>query len=328
VPNTVANGSYVVRVKTLDNNVFNDSDVFKVKSQFTHHSIDLAQLTDMSIKIIKPSSSSFWKGGTKHDIIWENKNAKSKKLKIDLYSYDGKDFIKNIYTKNYLYTNPNSTTSKYSWTVPDIGPKKCKIKISIIDGIGKGTSDMFTLTIPTKIKKYKIFGTTYNKVKWRKQERYGNSNPVYYETPTVGDPGPGKMRFGSESFNNKTSDSSYLYRSYVFFDVSQLKGKGVILKAKLHYTVYKTTGNCGISKGNVHIVDEAWESKMFTCSLTTIYQSTNLTPFITKWVANSESNFGFAVLAKEADHYLIWGQDTKCFSYAKDVYLEIEILAK
>jgi len=324
IPANFANGNYVIRVKTDDSTCFGDSGVFNVKSKgpVLHIKKPGVGIFSTNIKIHKPSSSSFLDPGEKFFITWDNKLTKGKKVKIDLYNHNGTKFLQTIHTINHV------TTPKFRWTIPNIGPKKCKIRISVMGGQGRGWSEKFTIRIKTKIKIYKIYAKTLNKGKYVKDKK---GSPLFdFNFVEKPDPGAGKARVGfKNAWTNYKGSYCYLgtiYRSHLFFDVSQFRGKGLILGVKLHYKVYKQdkhgNANCALKSW---VINEAWNN-LFKVNADFIANTdTQLTLYVQKWVAYPNNNYGMVLTSADESYS---HNNNRCIQFAKNIYLEIKLLEK
>jgi len=272
------------------------------------------------IIIDKPSAASFWDPGEQHDIVWNNTFTKNQETRIDLYDYNGKTFLQNIAT---VKLNDSGTTSKYAWTIPDIGPKKCRVKIFTPNG-SEGESQMFTIRVKTQTKKYKVYATTVNKYKYYWWKGDSGSFSVGYNA--VDDPGPGKMRLGYQNHWTSSYGGQYYgfaYRSFLSFNMAPYMGKGLVLKATLHYTVFMGN-NCGI---RVYQVNKAWTNPF---SVDADLTNENVTTTVHNWMASASNNHGLmltgtneGVLTKQVQK-----NNTNCVCFADNVYIELEILEK
>jgi len=317
IPNSYATGTYYIRVKTDDNAVYGDSSAFTIRKKI----IFKPPKGFIKIKIIKPNKSSLWDEGKSYYIEWENLLTKNKSIKIDLYNSLGTKLEKNIktivpQTQKFYF----GKTSKTKWTIPK-GTfklfKSWRIKITRVDAPKiSGLSEKFHIRKSSSVKKHKIYATTYNKVKWSKKRK---KEFCYYETPAA-DPGAGKMRVGYENFDNNTTSSSYIYRSYLMFNTSQLKG--LVLSAKLRYKIFMGSAGCITKISNV---DGDWTTNFFGVPISQIQNpEIGLKGFIQVWLNDPETNHGLLVSGAE-ENFKQWGNNS-CMAFAEDVYLELEIL--
>ncbi len=321
IPNSYATGTYYIRIKGVDSS-WNDVGVYGDSSAFTiRKKITFKPIKPIKIKIIKPNKSSLWDEGKSYYIEWENSLTKHKPIAIDLYNSSGKKFIKNI--KTIIPKKPKLMFGKISrtkWTIPKGTFKLFKtwrIKITRFDNpVISGLSDIFYIRKSSSVKKHKIYGTTYNKVKWSKKRK---KEFCHYETPAAG-PGAGKMRVGYENFDNDTTSSSYIYRSYLMFNTSQLKG--LVLSAKLRYKVFMGSAGCITKISNV---DGDWTTNFFGVPISQIQNpEIGLKGFIQVWLNDPGTNHGLLVSGAE-ENFKQWGNNS-CMAFAEDVYLELEIL--
>lgn len=104
IPASVPNGTYVIRVKTIDNQVYDDSDSFTIAD---------APASSGSITITSPTEGACWEKGNTYHIRWTATGSMNLKVKIRLYQ--GNNKILEI-------TNSTANNGDYTWTVPTTIP--------------------------------------------------------------------------------------------------------------------------------------------------------------------------------------------------------------
>jgi len=130
IPGTYTAGNYILRMKTDDNLVTDDSDVFVIAENST----------TPSITITSPTSSDTWDKGSTYNITWDRNGTLSANIKINVY----KD---SILVENFIeqLTGPNSGT--YSWTIPGTYTAGNYIlRMKTDDNLVSDDSDVFQIT--------------------------------------------------------------------------------------------------------------------------------------------------------------------------------------
>jgi len=135
VSNTISPGTYKIRVKTVDNQVYDDSENFTIKNPY--------------IRIESPSSNDVWYKGKTYRIKWKAGGILSGTLiKISIY----KDLIVPSNSKQQLTCTSNvskSLSQTESWTIPtDFESGKYYIRIKTGDGSVYGDSAAFIISNP------------------------------------------------------------------------------------------------------------------------------------------------------------------------------------
>jgi len=125
IPNSIPDGVYVVRVKTIDNTVFDDSGDFYI--------YESGQPVP-SIRIIKPNGGENWKISRVHKIRWVSSNIpNNEKVKIQVYK-GGENRSNRL---GYIMEIPMGTVNSgsYSWVINDAYCPSCGLsKIDIEPG--------------------------------------------------------------------------------------------------------------------------------------------------------------------------------------------------
>ncbi len=141
VPNSVANGNYIIRVKTIDNKVFDDSGVFTIKN---------ISKTASSIIISRPNLSNVWyKGNKVNTITWSKKGPMNGSVKIRLYDQSGQSKILDITS-----STPNDGDFG-PWSIPKhISDSKYIIRVKTLDNKVWDDSDVFNIATAKNAKPY------------------------------------------------------------------------------------------------------------------------------------------------------------------------------
>ena len=129
VPATVADGSYYIRVKTIDNAVYDDSDTFQIKVS--------CSLGGGTITITSPHSGDCWKQGSTHTITWTKSGTMNANVKIRLMQSGAKILA---------ITDSTPNNGSYSWTVPaTVTDGYYQIRVKTIDNAVYDDSDTFQI---------------------------------------------------------------------------------------------------------------------------------------------------------------------------------------
>jgi len=127
IPESLEDGIYVIRVKTVDNKVFDNSDSFKI----------VKSLSFGSIKVISPNKNSVWMKGGKYAIKWVKNGSMNSKVKIRLYQGSRK-------VLSIINSTPNN--GFYLWNVPlNLRKGKYVVRVKTIDNKEYDDSDYFII---------------------------------------------------------------------------------------------------------------------------------------------------------------------------------------
>ncbi len=118
VPATLADGNYIIRVKTVDNHVFDDSDSFIITKKVA---------TSRKITITYPHSGDKWVKGMGYKIKWTKSGGMNPNVKIELYQGS---------TKVLSITNNTPNNGYYNWQIPRSLPDGFyTLKIKTVDNL-------------------------------------------------------------------------------------------------------------------------------------------------------------------------------------------------
>ncbi len=130
VPNTVAIGTYVVRVKTIDNSVFDDSGVFTIGNTLT----PVAAIT-----VTKPATGETLAKGSSYNIKWTKSGAQDALVKIRLYNPAGTTKILDI-------INSTANDGSFNWPVPNsVANGSYVVRVKTLDNADYDDSGVFTI---------------------------------------------------------------------------------------------------------------------------------------------------------------------------------------
>jgi len=129
VPTSIPSGHYRVRVKTTDNAVFGESDIFYISGG-----------ASPSIVITSPGFEYIWARGTSESIVWTVAGSQNNSVKITLYDSTGLTLM-NIMTLN----TPND--GNYTWSIPTgLAPGDYIVRVKTIDNAVYDNSFLVTIT--------------------------------------------------------------------------------------------------------------------------------------------------------------------------------------
>jgi len=126
IPSNIPPASnYVIRVKTIDNLVYDDSDEFSI--------------TQGTITVTSPSGGATWFTGETYTITWDIQGSMANTVKITLYDPSGTNLI-------HIMTMNTENDGIYSWTIPnDISPGNYIVRVKTTDNAVYDNSDEFTI---------------------------------------------------------------------------------------------------------------------------------------------------------------------------------------
>jgi len=160
IPANLNDGTYYIRVKTIDNLVYDDSEKFTIK-----------KYSAPTLKVVSPGSGVTWTAENSYEITWVKSGDMNSHLKITLYKSDSVT-LQNIIVDSTL------NDGKFRWTIPSgISTGSYLIKLETIDKAVSGKSGVFRIEStpspsifvkkPTKGEKLEK-GSTYT-IEWEKR---------------------------------------------------------------------------------------------------------------------------------------------------------------
>ncbi len=130
VPASIANGFYYVRVKTIDNTVYDDGEVFTIGNS------SAARIT-----VTSPHSGQTWNKGNTCAITWTKTGTMNSNVKIRLMRGG---------TKVLAITNSTANDGSYSWTIPSsLANGSYYIRVKTTDNAVYDDSNEFNITDTT-----------------------------------------------------------------------------------------------------------------------------------------------------------------------------------
>ena len=306
-----AGSGYKIRVReqVADNaaaDVSNNTFSIMNKKLSFHPGLNLA----IKMSITSPDKKSKWETGKSFQIKWNW--AGSGAVKVQLYNYNGKTFLRDIGT---------SSSGSLNWLIPqDVykWPGNYTIRVSTLDNKTEAFSEMFHISTQATTSKYTVNGQTNNKYKYKTKRKKSFTMQCQIDE----DPGPGKMRVGYRSSTTDHTDCATIYRSFVSLNTASLAGKGLLLKAKLNFNKFMGD-NCNVK---VYVLTQPWNGdaeSLFSVSADYWSNPSNFTGAVQKWLAYPNSNYGIVFVGpNESMSYV----NSKCVGYFDNVKLELEFL--
>lgn len=266
------------------------------------------------ISISQPDNNSKWKEGETETIRWQT--VLKPPFKVELYNYNGTKKVRDI---------PGFVKSeggiKYSlnWKIPtDVYKWPGNYTIKVSQNNISGISKMFHISKALKIKTYTFSATTDNKVKWY---WYKPDKNVFTAevNPTAADPGQGKMRVGYENHNNPGYYKGFIYRSWVYFNLGNIKG--LVSKATLSFKHFM---GCNFTP-KVYVLNQKWNgdaNALFSIPCSMINPTSNLGLTVNQWISKN-NNYGLVFVGQDESFK---HNNNQCVGYFENVKLTVEII--
>ncbi|MCK5003839.1 MAG: hypothetical protein KAS21_02065 [Candidatus Aminicenantes bacterium] len=136
IPSTISPGDYIVKVKTVDNAVEDDSGVFSIRREV------LEEIP--SINVTSPSSSSRWERGRTKTISWTKIGTMDSRVKIHLMNEAGTSEVLAI-----IANTPND--ENHPWPIPGtLSAGRYRVRVQTLDNRVTKNSQIFNITtLPT-----------------------------------------------------------------------------------------------------------------------------------------------------------------------------------
>ncbi len=132
-PTGIAAGQYVIRVKTVDNAVSDDSGVFSI-----------ANNTPAGITVTEPTGSSIWVKGSSYTIRWTKTGRMDSRVKITLYDSTG-------INKVYDISDGTNNDQEHVWAIPagdTIPAGRYLVRVKTLDNAVFDDSPVFSIGDP------------------------------------------------------------------------------------------------------------------------------------------------------------------------------------
>lgn len=276
-----------------------------------------ANLRINTIKVLQPVKNASYQEGDQMSISFTS-NMK-KPFKVELVKFNSKTKIMDCNTTS-IHRQGNTETFSTLWKVPQ-GNYNSLIKyaIRISNGSIEAFSEPFKIKNILKTTVYQIPATTVSNKYIARQ----HNAKLNRETP---DPGGNRLRVGYTHFSKDDHHVTYVYRSWVHFDLSSLQGKGIVTKATLKFSHY---AGCNTFTPFVNILNKQWNGSakdlfyIYYKDLTSINPSSMPTTRVFDWITKPENNYG-VVFSGPNEVTLVEDNDV-CVSMYDNVILEVEL---
>ena len=312
---------YTVKLKVMGKDIVDFSDnpfTIQDKSTSIEFNPGLAKniAKAMVPKVTEPHKGSNWKEGTVETIRWET--PLKPPFTVDLYNYNGQTKVRQC-----LGMVKSDGGNKYSlpWSIPtDVYTFPGNYTIRVSQGNMAGLSEMFHISKALSIKTYTFTAITVNKIKekWYKPDKDVFTMKI---EPSASDPGPGKARVGYENHNSSDLYTGFIYRSWVSFDVGQLKGKGLVSKATLSFKHFM---GCQFTPG-VYLLDQKWGGDpmaLFNIPCSKIDPSANLGLIVNGWLSKGD-NYGLVFVGQNESFQ---HNNNQCIGFFENIILTVEVI--
>jgi hypothetical protein len=297
-----------LRVETTDHTVVGNSGVFKLAPP----PLNIPQLS--YITVTEPVQDSRFQEGGKIAIRFESNNAQP--FHFELVESGSKKKVMDSQVGS--VQQQGDKTFLADWTLPEWDYSiLTKYRIRVSKGGIEGFSPAFVIQNVMKTTVYEIPVTiTINKFEYRSHNVIGT-----FQDP---DPGPGRLRLG---YTHKSRDDHFInniYRSWVFFDLKSLQGKGLVTKAELKFSHY---AGCNTFTPIVRLLNEKWNGgaeELFNwIDHIGINPSSLPVNRVSDWITKPDDNHGFVFVGP--NETLVATDNDKCVGLYDNVKLVVEM---
>jgi hypothetical protein len=307
---------YKIRIRENVTNIVDDSNnTFTILGKITINPALAKNIAAAMVpKVTQPHKGTNWKEGETETIRWET--PLKPPFKVELYNYNGKKKVRDCMG---MVKSEGGTKYSMMWKIPtDVYQWPGNYTIRVSQGNIAGLSDMFHISKALNIKTYTFSATTVNKVKerWYKPDKDVFTAKI---DPSAADPGPGKMRVGYENHNTEDLYTGFIYRSWVYFNLGNLKG--LVSKATLSFKHFM---GCQFTPG-VYVLDQKWSGDplaLFSISCSKINPSANLGLMVNGWISKG-NNYGLVFVGPNESFQ---HNNNQCVGFFEDVRLTVEII--
>ncbi len=132
IPSSYANGNYIIRIKTSDNNCIGDSGVFQIADQ-----------QGGTLTVTEPDPGEDWEKGKSHMITWTSSGCTNNNIKINI-------FRNSIIQSNFVDQLTSTNSGSKSWLIPsNYTTGNYIMRIKTEDELCKGDSGVFQIINPS-----------------------------------------------------------------------------------------------------------------------------------------------------------------------------------
>jgi hypothetical protein len=349
VPDTIAPGTYYIRVKTVDNKVFDNSNLVKIENTTLFNSskkfgssknnsyglkrLNILKGAKLRIKVLSPSKGDLWSERKTYKIVWDKGNINDNSFNIYLINMNNQ-IVKTIV----LYYKTTGNTGIYQWNVPSFKNfnynEKYRILVKTLDGRSLGKSEPFKIDMRLLTKKFRIPA----KINWHWWRRKRNAPTFITYAPHEAEEVGNRAIVGydyryTKHAIRKNEFVGWYYRSKLYFDLSEVrkavrindkKIKGVVTNAVLHMS-HSYGDKCAVNIYEI-LTDGSGDLKsgVKLDFLATGYPL-NVFRLVLKWVAHPEKNKGIMLVGNDENFTF---ETKKCVEYFDNIYLEITTKVK
>jgi hypothetical protein len=306
-------GDYSLRVQTTDNNVVGNSGLFRLAPP----PLNIPKLSH--ITVLEPVQDSRFQEGGKITVRFESNITPP--FQFELVESGSQKKVMNSQVGSVQQQGANIFSA--DWTIPEWDYSiLTKYRLRVSKGGIEGFSAPFVIQNVMKTTTYEIPATTtVNKLKshHHKYDKNAFSIAVPAEEP---DPGPRRLRVGYLQYSDSDQYFNCIYRSWAFFDLSSLKGKGLVTKASLQFTLF--AGSTSFIPA-VQILNDKWSGDsgaLFSVSGTAVSPSALPINRITNWIVKDE-NYGVVFIGPNEN--LDVKGNTKAIGMYDNVKLVVEM---
>jgi hypothetical protein len=350
IPKSIPAGTYYIRVKTIDNQVFDNGEtfeirdfgIFKTKSPLSKDKgiamPNKLKGSKIVIPVVSPSGNERWYEGKVYNIIWKRNGLKETKFNIYLEVLPWRTIVKTI-AKNYSVI---ANTGVYEWHIPHNIFKQAgeyanyyRILVKSADGSSYGYSKPFLINQKLSKNIYKISPKIYYDYRKKATKSQGDT-AVYADLFQGNPPLKGECKIGysyyyippsppSSLTSLKGSPAYYtgdINRTKLYFDVNFLKGK-FITNAFLRMS-HKGGQKCGTKF--YEIVNQSGKSIFDNIEIEEIAASgPALLRLVMTWANHSTKNKGILITGTDESFAKA---NRHCIEWCNGIYLEIHTMEK
>ena len=225
IPDSIPNGQYIVRVKTMDNAVYDDSDVFTIAAAPVHPA---------NIVVISPRLGDSWCKGKSYKIVWKHRGSMDSQVKITLYKPDHT-------TLQTVIVRPTANDGSYIWRISDSIPNgQYIVRVKTMDNAVYDDGDIFQI-------KTCFFKSPLEKAPVTSQKvspSISNSFLPDFEILNIKIPG---FALGAHGFSDKLKKISVLIKNNGY-DFDSLKSGGLVKFRVIGLDRFPEAGKYSFSK--------------------------------------------------------------------------------
>jgi hypothetical protein len=315
IPNSYTNGTYYIRVKTDDNAVYGDSSNFGIVRR------NLVKADPIVITSPSQHEKTNWKAGKRAYVKWKTYGIKKNtEMRILLYQADGRSIICELGRGSngiFRWEIPETLGGDYTIKVTKAG-QSSGIKRMVAADLIFDVSHVFHITPIPKTIVLKIKPDILNRYS-RKQRQYTLKRTDPQQVRYKNKAGLARVGFRNTYYTHISEwiVNMFLFRSRLYFDLSPIKKKRVIiLEATLLLDTKENYGNTAAkyAADRLYFLTSRWEKAKNKCYETPGYlykpvpQQHNaridILDKVIDWRSGAEHNYGL-LLSGPHEHFLV-----------------------